>query len=114
MARSRPREVNQELIDSCEFKTMMRKNDPRTSKEAAAKIVPHLSDLHNQVIDCFLLYGSMTDEELENLPHFKDYGPSTVRKRRGELFRAKLLKEVGVKKNKRGQSMIIWNVNKDG
>ena len=50
----------------------------------------------------------MTDEQLENLPEFHDYGPSTIRKRRSELFQQHALVAVGDTVNTRGRKMLVW------
>jgi hypothetical protein len=50
----------------------------------------------------------MTDGELENLPVFAHYGPSTVRKRRSELYQAGRVAETGARRGK----MNVWRAVK--
>ena len=56
----------------------------------------------------------MTDEELNQLPEFSEYGPTTVRKRRTELYQAGLVEQYSVKRNSRGVKMIVWNISDKG
>lgn len=66
----------------------VRSTDPATSREAAARIRPQVRALHRAVWAAIDAAGAagLTDRELEILPQFGVYGPSTVRKRRSELF----------------------------
>jgi hypothetical protein len=83
--------------------------DPHTTEIAAAeKIVPRLRDLHLKVLGELKVCGPMTDEQLERLPAFANYGPSTVRKRRSELYQAGFIEPCGEQQNSRGISMKIW------
>jgi len=66
------------------------------------------TELHKKVLAAFTEHGSMTDEQLENLPEFHDYGPSTIRKRRSELFQQHALVAVGDTVNTRGRKMLVW------
>lgn len=65
---------------------MVRIPDHSTSIDAAKAILPCRTVLQQQIINALLARGPMTDGELENLEQFKQYGPSTVRKRRSELY----------------------------
>jgi len=69
-----------------------------------------LTDLHNQVLDAFDEYGAMTDEQLEQLPQFKGYGPSTIRKRRSELYLMGQLVRIAERTNSRGRRMVVWGI----
>ena len=86
------------------------KNDPVTSVAAAVALQPRLSRLHKQVMAALKAHGPMIDTELEELPQFRGYGPSTLRKRRSELFQAGYLRRVAVRRNSRGQKMIAWGI----
>lgn len=74
-----------------------------TEREAAAKIAPRIARLHSEVMGALLTNGAMTDRELERLPQFDKYGPSTIRKRRSELYQAGAL----VAEGKR-DGLTIW------
>ena len=65
-----------------------RATDPQTSRDAAARIEPKLSDLQADVLAALKSAGDrgMTDRELERLPWFADRAPSTIRKRRSDLY----------------------------
>lgn len=87
---------------------MVHTDDPSTSYQAAEKLMPKLHALHECVLNAFEAEGPMTDEELEELPQFAAYGPSTIRKRRSELYQAGKVTQTGKRKNSRGQNMIVW------
>jgi hypothetical protein len=89
---------------------MVHAHDPETSAEAAERIAPKRTELHQRVLDAFAQHGHMTDERLEQLPIFANYGPSTIRKRRSELYQQGALEIVGKEKNSRGQSMMVWRL----
>ncbi len=67
---------------------MHRATDPQTSIDAAARIEPKLSQLQADVLSAIRSAGErgMTDRELERLPWFADRAPSTIRKRRSDLY----------------------------
>lgn len=83
--------------------SMHRRNDADTSIAAAERVAKSgrkaLQDRIEQ-----LLAIPMTDGELEKLPEFKHYGPSTVRKRRSELFKADRVIDTGARRN----GMKVW------
>ena len=87
---------------------MVHADDPYTSIDAAIVVARRRSELHEKVLAAFVRYGSMTDEQLENLPEFHEYGPSTIRKRRSELFQQHALVAVGDRTNTRGRKMLMW------
>lgn len=60
--------------------------DHETSIAAAQSVLPCRRILQQQILTALLVRGPMTDGELEKLPQFASYGPSTVRKRRSELY----------------------------
>jgi hypothetical protein len=84
----------------------------QTEKDAALAIARHCkTKLQRQIIQAFKTHGAMTDEELENLPQFTHYGPTTVKKRRTELFQMGMVINTGrTKANSRGIHMIIWDL----
>lgn len=92
------------------IKGMVHSDDPSTSVVAANSINQCKSRLHQKVMDAFGIYGSMTDSELEGLDEFKDYGPSTIRKRRSELYQSGKLEVCGERNNNRGFKMLVWKV----
>lgn len=87
---------------------MVHADDPETSRKAATTIARKASALHTQIQDALEAHGPMNDEQLERLPQFADYGPSTIRKRRSELFQWGTLVAVGVAVNSRGHEMTVW------
>lgn len=78
---------------------MVRKSDGATSKSAADRIKPVLTPLRFAVLMAIREAGEfgLTDRELEQLPQFADRGPSTVRKRRSELFQMGLVQQAGAR-----------------
>jgi hypothetical protein len=93
---------------------MVRRENPSTSVAAAKIIVRGVSDLQRRVLEAFTQQGPMTDEELEQLPQFSHYGPTTVHKRRTELYQAHKVERDSMKRNSRGVRMIVWNIRKEG
>ncbi len=65
---------------------MARAPDHGTSVMAAGKVERKRSDLQEWIVCALRANGPMTDRELEQLPEFIMYAPSTVRKRRSELW----------------------------
>ena len=88
--------------------TMIHRGDPVTSRHAAVGLLPRLGSIHARVLDAFRRLGPMHDERLENSPEFAKYAPSTIRKRRSELYHAGRLVQRGVERNSRGHRMVIW------
>lgn len=66
---------------------MTRLIDHSTSIEAAQKVATCRTKLQAEILS-LLLVRDMTDGELERLPQFEAYSPSTVRKRRSELYQS--------------------------
>lgn len=91
-----------------DIRGMVHGDDPHTSVDAATVIARQRNELHEKVLAAFAHHGAMTDEQLETLPEFLDYGPSTIRKRRSELFQQHALVAVGDAVNTRGRKMLIW------
>jgi hypothetical protein len=93
-----------------DLRGMTHHDDPYTSLDAAATIARHRTELHARVLQAFLEHGPMTDAELEQLPEFHGYGPSTLRKRRSELYHAHDLAAIGERRNARNCKMLVWSV----
>ncbi len=88
---------------------MVHTGDPHTSTDAAVVVARRRTELHARVLRAFGAVGPMTDEELERLPEFAAMGPSTLRKRRSELFQQGALVIVGERLNTRGRKMAVWD-----
>ena len=89
-------------------RAMHRGDDPQTSIDAARRVrrdQVKLRRIHGTVLRAILKNGPMTDGELERLEVFADLGPSTVRKRRGELYQAGHLATHG-----RRSGMTVWEL----
>lgn len=78
-----------------EVRTMARRTDPESSKNAAIGISDHLPRIQQLVYEAFLNHGPMTAKTAEQLPEFERYGYSTIRKRCGELHARGLLRYSG-------------------
>lgn len=91
-------------------KGMVHAGDPSTSHEAAHGINQCKTKLHQRVLAAFQTFGAMTDGELEAIPEFASYGPSTLRKRRSELFQLGRLKVKAKRRNGRGFNMVVWDL----
>lgn len=89
---------------------MVRQGDHETSTAAAEKVVKFRNRLQESVLEAFRELGDMTDWTLENLDRFRTYGPSTIRKRRSELYQLGLLKAVGKQRRDNGIPMTIWSI----
>lgn len=80
--------------------TMTRAGDVETSIMAAERMLPKVSRLQGQVLET--LQGrrrdkgdGLTDRELEQLAEFRTQGPSTIRKRRGDLVAKGYVRDTG-------------------
>jgi len=84
---------------------MVRRGDHDTSHEAAARVLPKLTALHQAVLAALDAAGArgLTDRELEQLPQFAHYGPSTIRKRRSELYQGGILTHRGTR-----DGLMVW------
>lgn len=81
---------------------MVRGNDPETSQAAAVGLLPKLSTLQAAVL---AVADGRTDREIEAMPHFAQYAPSTVRKRRSELLQQGRLMADGDR-----DGLTVWRV----
>jgi hypothetical protein len=96
--------------DADDLSGMFHADDPHTSVEAAAAVARKRTELHARVLQAFSEHGRMTDEDLELLPEFRDFGPSTIRKRRSELYQQGALEAVGDRVNSRHRKMLVWAI----
>lgn len=87
-----------------------RRGDHVTSILAGEAVQRRASALHRIILDRFDEFGRLTDEQLEHMPCFADLAPSTVRKRRSELYQMGILKQVSTVTNSRGRQMIVWGI----
>lgn len=94
--------------DAGQFKntpSMHRKVDHATSIVASEIIARSCkTELQAAILAKLIELGPMTDGELENLPVFSHYGPSTVRKRRSELFQDGKVEKTGELRDR----MNVW------
>lgn len=88
------------------FAAASRVTDPDTSRRAGEKVRKLGTSLHEAVIDALAYHGPRTDRELEQLPQFAHYGPSTVRKRRSELYAAGHVIAAGER-----NGLTLWTLN---
>jgi len=79
-----------------------------TEEAAAIAQLPKLKKLQKRILDQLRERGPLTDQELELLPGFSGFGPSTVRKRRSELYALGLIVADGERTNTRGRRMVVW------
>ena len=77
----------------------------KASIRSSDSIRPKRNALQFAVLAAILRAGTITDGELERLPEFAKYAPSTIRKRRSELYQ---LGDV-VKRGTDGR-MTLWSV----
>jgi len=98
-----------DVLPAHDISGMVHAGDPHTSIDAAVVIEQRRTELYQKVLAAFAR-GRMTDEELEELPEFRAYGPSTIRKRRSELYQQGALVVVGECRNSRGRKMLIWDL----
>lgn len=96
--------------DGDDLAGMIHRGDPFTSVDAAAVVARGRTELHGRIVAAFRAFGPMTDEALEQLDEFARYGPSTIRKRRSELYQQGVLQACGATTNSRGRKMLIWTV----
>lgn len=96
---------------------MVRRSNPQTSVGAARAVRSVRSGLQLKILSILQRGGPMTDEELETHAELAamNLAPSTVRKRRSELFQAGELVEAGERANRRGSAMLtVWATNPNG
>lgn len=91
-------------------KGMVRPENVPASHKAADSLKPHLSRIQVMVMSAFQEHGPMIDEELVNLPVFREWKDSTIWKRRSELVAMGKIIYGGEKKNSRQKWMTIWRL----
>lgn len=67
---------------------------------------PTLTEKQAVVLELFQQLGPMTDRHLEETFRLRDWGPSTARKRRGELVARGLLEATGEKRD----GLKVWRI----
>jgi hypothetical protein len=75
---------------------MVRTPDARASIAAATKVRPHGTGLRDAILSEIRHRGPITALQLEEMSHFAQMAPSTVRKRVSELKEMRLIEEAGV------------------
>jgi hypothetical protein len=92
------REATQDLplFAAPQVRTLARRSDPETSRDAAVNIVEHLTELQRRVLAAYREHGRLTPKEVEDLPEFQDLGFSTARKRCSEGLRDGWLRRTGI------------------
>ena len=82
-------------------------SDPKTSREAAARVQPHITAIQTTVLGHVKAAGlnGLTDYELQVA--MDDHG-STARSRRAELVKLKLVKDSGLKRKHEGTNRTVW------
>jgi hypothetical protein len=68
-------------------------------------VITDVTALHQAVLAALDAAGArgLTDRELEQLPQFAHYGPSTIRKRRSELYQGGILTHRGTR-----DGLMVW------
>ena len=89
------------------IRTMVRPDSSIESQAAAVRVLCLLTPIQRQVLHALADAGSkgLTDRELETLPIFAARGPSTIRKRRSELFHAGRVVRID-----RRDGMAVWSI----
>lgn len=84
---------------------MVRTGDHETSRAAAGTVAPKVNALHAQVLQALAAAGptGLNDRQLEQLPQFAHYGPSTIRKRRSELYQLGYVTHHGTR-----EGLMVW------
>ena len=82
-----------------------RNDDHQTAIDASERVAKFCkTELQTAVYEALIKYGPMTDGELERLDVFAHYSPSTVRKRRSELYQEGRV----AKTDARRDGMSVW------
>src|SRR4249920_842717 len=86
---------------------LARRTDPHTSHEAAASVLPKLSELRRTVYELLLQAGpyGLTDYAIEE--HLHNHG-STYRTRRAELVAMGLVEDAGITRVINGRARKVW------
>jgi hypothetical protein len=90
------------------IRTMVRREHPETSREAAASVAPRLGALHGKVLAFLRERGPEGATDMQIDDRFRHLSP-TMRPRRVELVRAGLVADSGhIVRNTRGRSAKVW------
>jgi hypothetical protein len=91
---------------------MVHRTDYATSVAAAEAVRPHVSPLMWTVHAELARLGDATDAELERLAVFDNYAPSTVRKRRTDLYQLGMVEPTGETRQAPGRrcALTVWRV----
>lgn len=89
---------------------MHRRDDAQTSIDASEYVAKSLPEKQAAVYRAFVANGPMTDAELDALPQFKSWRPSTARCRRKELRNDGYLFDTGEVKKIGRCNLIVWAV----
>lgn len=97
-----------DLFDQGDMSGMVHRAPLPTEVASAASLAPKRRAIQLAVLQALAEGGPQTAEQLELLPRFLDYGPSTIRKRVSELYAAREVVIVGRSQNSRGRPMMVW------
>lgn len=92
--------------DQYALNKLIRRHDPETSFEAAAKVLPRLSEIQEKIL-LFIQANPDGVTDLDISRHFEDDG-STFRSRRSELVVQGRIKNSGHTKIQNGSRRTIW------
>ena len=87
----------------------VRRNAPRTSREAAASIAPRAATIRERVLEHLRSCGPRGATDAELAAAFPEIAVDTLRPRRRELARAgAVVKSDRTRKNTGGRAMAVW------
>lgn len=92
-----------DLFASPTPRRMTHRRPSPTETKAATKVLAICSGLQAEILEALAWHGPMTDRELERLSQFAKYAPSTVRKRRSELYQGRRVVADGTR-----EGLTIW------
>jgi len=99
-------------VDKIEARTLHRRTDPDTSREAAERIAASRTALQARILSFAKAAGGLGFTDLALGDHFANHG-STYRSRRAELTKAGEIVDSGHRSvSDNGRRMIVW-VHKD-
>ena len=89
------------------IRPMLHTDPSEEEQEAAVRVLPKVSALQQQVLWLLATAGPLNDRELET--RIAGHAPSTVRKRRSELFQNGAVQKVGTK-----DGLALWAIARGG
>ncbi len=100
------------LFASQDWRTMVRRDAPETSIQAAKNAATRRFQIQQRVLRALITHGPMTDEKMVGLSDFEKTPPSSVRSRRAELVRMGLVvRDPGLlAKTRYGGATRVWKV----